>query len=186
MQPGLESLDSTGLLRRIGGNSGPAGPDETWQVLTSNASANSTTTLTTVMTTTGVTAGTWHFRYVVIWQSATVTVGVNFAVDATGTVSAARTTRRYPSTGAAAATGVSDQNAVTLTGQLIEHMSTRIDAGSLGPNTGVDLISADQMDVIEGIVKTTTSGNLLLKHASETATSTQVMADTMLILKRIA
>lgn len=174
----------------ISGNSGAANaaaaPSDTWQLLTANATANSTTTLATVMTTTGLAAGTWFFEYYIVWQSATATVGVNFAVDATGTVTRYRATRHYQTTGAAAATGVSDGSSTTLTGQLVEHMSARADAGALGPNTGVDTINVDQFDLIRGIVVTSTSGDLLLQHASETATSTQVMADTMLLLKRLA
>ena len=81
---------------------------------------------------------------------------------------------------------MADGAATTLTGQLVEHMSTRTDAGSLGPNTGVDTVNADQYDIIRGIIVVSSSADLLLRHASETATSTQVMADTMLILKRMA
>ena len=174
------------LIKKIAGSSGAAGDFITVQRLSANATANSTTTLTTVMTTTGLADGTWLFEYFVVWRSATSTVGVNFSVDATGTVTRFRATRHYQTTGAAAATGVADGVATTLTGQLVEHMSTRSDNGSLGPNTGVDTINADQMDMIRGIVVTSTSGNLLLNHASETATSTQVMADTCLILRKLS
>lgn len=169
----------------VAGASGAAGLTDTTQVLTANCTANTTTTLTTCMTTTGLAVGTWYFEYHVVWQSATTTVGVNFSVDATGTVTRFRATREYRTTGASAATGVADLVATTLTGQLVEHMSTRTDNGSLGPNTGVDTVNADQYDVIHGIVVTSTSGDLLLKHASETATSTQVMADTLLFLRKV-
>mgnify|MGYP001613034743 CR=1 FL=1 len=174
----------------ISGNSGTASgeaaPSETWQLLTANATANTGTTLTTVMTTNTLAAGTWFFEYFIIWQSSATGTGVNFSVDAGGTVTRFRATRHYQTTGAAAATGVADGVAATLTGQLVEHMSTRTDNGSLGPNTGVDTANADQFDHIRGIVVTSTSGNLLLKHASEGAVSTQVMADTCMILRRIA
>ena len=174
----------------ISGSSGAAAsgaaPSETLQILTANATANLTTTLTTVMTTTALPIGTYLFEYFIVWQSATATVGVNFSVDYTGTVTRVRATRHYQSTGAAAATGVADGVAATLTGQLVEHMSTRLDNGSLGPNTGVDTINADEFDSIRGILVVSTSADLLLKHASETATSTQVMADTMLRLTRLA
>lgn len=81
--------------------------------------------------------------------------------------------------------GVSDGLATVLSGSLVEKMATRTDNGSLGPNTGVDTVNADQFEYIRGIVVTSTAGDLLLKHASETTTSTQVMADTTLVLRRI-
>lgn len=174
-----------GVRTHIAGNSGAAGLTETWQVLTANCTANSTTTLTTCMTTTALPAGTWLFEYHVVWQSATTTVGVNFSVDSTATVTRIRTYRRYQSTGGTAASGVADGEAQVLTGSLVEAMATRLDNGSLGPNTGVDTVNVDQLDTIRGILVTSTSGDLLLKHASETATSTQMMADTMLLLRRI-
>jgi hypothetical protein len=181
---------AAGGVTLISGASGAAAsgaaPSETWQILTANAAANSTTTLTTVMTTTALPIGTYFFEYFIVWQSATATTGVNFAVDYTGTVTRVRTTRHYQSTGTAAASGVSDGLAAVLTGSLVEHMSTRSDAGALGPNTGVDTINADQFDHIRGIIVVSTSADLLLQHASEAATSTQVMADTMLILRRLA
>lgn len=186
----ITQLDAFTGPKLIAGASGAANtaaaPADTWQILTANAAANSTTTLATVMTTTALAIGTWFFEYYIVWQSATATVGVNFAVDYTGTVTRYRATRHLQTTGAAAATGVSDGLSSTLTGQLVEHMSTRTDAGALGPNTGVDTINADQFDLIRGLMVVSTSADLVLQHASETATSTQVMADTMLLLKRLA
>jgi hypothetical protein len=177
-------------LTYIAGNSGAANnaaaPSETWQILTANATANSTTTPATVMTTTGLPIGTYLFQYFVVWQAAAITTGANFRVDYTGTVTRVRTTRIYQSTGAAAATGISDGAAATNTGQLVEHMSTRSDAGDLGPNAGVDTINADQFETIRGIIVVPTSADLLLQHASEVAASSQVMADTLLLLKRLA
>ena len=174
-----------GVRTRIAGSSGASGLVESWQVLTANCTANSTTTLTTCMTTTGLAAGTWLFEYHVVWQSATTTVGVNFSVDAGGTVTRFRANRRTATTGTSAVSGVADGVAAALTGQLWEQASTRTDNGSLGPNTGVDTANADQYDIIRGIVVTSASGELQLKHASETATSTQVMADTTLLLRRL-
>jgi hypothetical protein len=163
-----------------------AAPSETWQRLTANATANATVTLATVMTTTGLPVGTYLFEYYIVWQAAALTTGVTFAVDFTGTVTRVRTTRHYQTTGAAAATGVADGLAAINTGQLVEHMSTRSDAGLLGPNAGVDTINADQFDLIRGQIVVSTTGDLLLRHASEVAASSQVMADTMLLLKRMA
>lgn len=170
---------------RIAGSSGAAGLTETWQVLTADCAANSTTTLAVCMTTTGLPAGSWLFEYHVGWTSATTTVGANFAVNSTATVTSFVASRRYNSTGTAAASGVSDGVAAILTGQLVEHMSTRTNNGSMGPNTGVDTANSAEYDIIRGLVTTTTTGDLELKHASENATSTQVRAPTTLILRKI-
>ena len=180
---------AAGGITLISGSSGAAAsgaaPTETWQRLTANAPANTSTTLTTVMSTTALPIGTWLLEYFIIWRSATATVGVNFSVGFSGTVTGFRATRHLQTTGTTAANGVSDGVAATLTGQLVEHMSTRSIDGSLGPNTGVDTINADQFDQIRGILVVSTAGTLLLNHASETATSTQVMAATSLVLRRL-
>lgn len=172
----------------ISGSSGAASGSvggTTWHRLSANATANSTTSLAVVMTTTGLVAGTYWYEYTVLWQSATATVGVNFAVDYTGTNSKNIARRMESTTGAAAATGVADMVAAVLSGSLVEAAATRTDGGSLGPTTGVDTTNADQMTTIRGILVATGSGQLELEHASETATSTQVMAETSLKLERV-
>lgn len=173
----------------ISGNSGAANgaaaPSETWQILTANCTANSTTTPATCMTTTGLPIGTYFYEYHIRYQSATTTVGVNFVVDYTGTVTRTSMTRIGVTGLATAADGIQDQVVNGLTGGAVQHWSGRSDAANLGPSTGVDTINADQYEMIRGILVVSTSANLVLQHASETATSTQVMADTMLFLKRI-
>ncbi|MFZ0324741.1 MAG: hypothetical protein WAN48_11490 [Actinomycetes bacterium] len=180
---------TTGVL--IAGNSGTANalaaPSITRQILTANASANSTTSIATVMTTSTLAAGTYRYRYDVIAQSATATVSLKFSVDGTGTVTKHLTRLFFPSAGVTAATGLVDQEAPAVTtGSVWAWQGTRADATVLGPQTDVDTINVDIHYVIEGILVTSTSGNLLLGHASETATSTQVMAGTMLELIRLA
>lgn len=182
---GAPGLSVTSIAGNSGAANTTAAPSETRQVLTANAAANATTGLVTVMTTTALPIGTYYFEYRIVWQSSDANTGVNFVVDYTGTVTRVRTVRMFGSTGAAAATGVADGVSVTLTGQLVEHYSTRADAGALGPNTGVDTINADILDIIRGIIVVSTAANLLLQHASEAALSTQVMADTHLILQRL-
>lgn len=173
-------------LVRVTGSSAAAGDAETWQVLTSACADNTSTTPAVCMTTTGLAAGTWVFEYRVVWQSASTTVGINFQVNATGTVTRVRANRMTATTGTTAATGVADGVSATLTGQLWESDATRSDSGSLGPNTGVDTANADQLDYIQGILVTSTSGNLELLAATETAaTAIRVSADTTLILRRV-
>jgi hypothetical protein len=173
----------------ISGNSGTANqqaaPSETWQLLTSNATANLTTTNAVVMTTSSLPAGTYMYRYDILAQSATLTVSMKFAVDSTATVTRHVYHLFYPSQGVTAATGVIDQDINVTTGAVWAHVSTRTDNTTLGPFTDVDTINADLHFVIEGILVTSTSGNLTLAHGSETATSTQVMSGTMLRLNRV-
>jgi len=183
----LLALFQTLISGNSGACNGNAAPTVTRQILTANAAANSTTSVATVMTTTGLPAGTYRYRYDVIAQSATATVSLKFAVDATGTVTKHLTRLFFPSAGVTAATGVVDQEAPAVTtGSVWAWQGTRADATVLGPQTDVDTINADIHYVIEGILVTSTSGDLLLRHASETATSTQVMAGTMLELVRLA
>ena len=174
----------------ISGSSGAANagaaPSSTLQLLTANATANSTVTIATVMTTTALPAGTYRYRYDVLAQSAATTTAHKFSVDATGTVTRHVYHLLFPSAGVTAATGAVDQESNVTTGAVYAHQSTRIDNTVLGPMTDVDTINADVHYVIEGILVTSTSGDLLLGHASEVAASSQVMSGTMLSLQRLA
>ena len=174
----------------IGGATGTANaeapPAETLQLLTANATANSTTTIATVMTTNTLPAGTYRYRYDIIAQSAAATTAHKFSVDAGGAVTRHLYHLFFPSQGVTAATGVVDQDINVTTGAVWAHQSTRTDNTVLGPMTDVDTINADVHYVIEGILVTSTSGNLLLGHASEVAASSQVMSGTMLWLVRLA
>ena len=173
----------------ISGNSGnasaEAAPSETWQVLTSNATANSTTTIATVMTTSSLPAGTYAYRYDIITQSAATTTAQKFSVDATGTVTKHLYHLFFPSAGVTAATGVVDQEVNVTTGSVWAHQSTRVDGTVLGPGTDHDA-TTDVHYVIEGVLVTSTSGNLLLGHASEVAAASTVQSGTMLRLQRLA
>lgn len=180
----------TALLTKISGSSGAAGNYTTWQTLSSNAAANATTTVAAVMTTTGVGSGTWAFKYLIRYQSSATTTGVFFSIDHGGTVSTMVYHMTFVSTGGAAATGVADQVSGTNAGQLVEGKSARTDnatvAGGHTASAGVDTINADCLMVLEGIFTCSTSGSLILNHASETANSTQVMAGTTLELRKVA
>jgi len=170
---------------RINGSSGAAGQYVTWQKLSANAAANATTALATVMTTTGVGAGTWSFKYKVRYQSSATGTGVALVVNHTGTTGAFVASWWMVSTGAAAATGVADQVSAIVTGQMVEGKSERVKNTASSASAGVDTINADMLAVIEGFIVVTVSGSLELRHASETANSTQVMADTLLELNKV-
>lgn len=173
----------------IAGNSGTAAgngaPNETWQVLTADATTNSTATIATVMTTNTLAAGTWRYRYDILAQTSAATTSLKFSVDATGTVTSHAYHLFYPSQGVTAATGIVDQDINVTTGAVWAHLSTRTDNTTLGPTTDLDTINVDVHYVIEGVLVTSTSGNLLLGHASEGAVATTVQSGTHLILERL-
>jgi hypothetical protein len=180
----------TSVRKLISGNSGTANqlaaPSETWQVLTASAAANSTTTIATVMTTSSLPAGIYSYRYDIISQSAATTTAQKFSVDATGTVTHHLYHLFFPSAGVTAATGVADQEVNATTGAVWAHESTRVDNTTLGPMTDVDTANADVHFVIEGMLETSTSGNLLLGHASEVAAASTVQSGTTLQLWRFS
>ncbi len=169
---------------RINGSSGAAGADKTLQKLSANAAANLTTVLLAVMTTTDVGVGTWNFRYNVIYQSAALTTGVDFAVGHSGTNGSFVVSSQFVTSGGAAATGTADQTAGNLA-TMVEGKAARAKATKMGTTLGVDTINADMHMVIEGIIVVTATGSLTLEHCSELAASTQVMADTTLELTKI-
>lgn len=179
----------SGFTTLISGNSGTANasaaPQQTWQVLTANAAANSTTTIATVMTTSTLPAGTYRYRYEIITQSGATTTAQKFSVNATGTVTRHVYNLFFPSAGVTASTGVVDQDINVTTGAVWAHLSTRTNNTTLGPATDHDA-TGDVLYVIEGVLITTTSGNLLLGHASEVAAASTVQAGTMLKLERLA
>lgn len=132
--------------------------------------------------------GTYFLQYVVIWQSATTTVGISFGVNFTGTAANPVINLRHVTTGTTAATGAADDVANTGTGQLVEGraaLSYSTTAPNLGPNTaGVATANANMMSIIEAMIVVTAAGDLELWHSSETATSTTVKAGSAGILTR--
>lgn len=180
-----------GAIRKIiSGGSGAANINgvgtSTIQTLSANATANSTTTNAVVMTTTALPVGTYVYKYVILAQSAATTTAHKFAVNFTGTQTKHVYSLFFPSAGVTAATGSISQAVNVTTGNVWAHESTRTNNTTLGPGTDVDTINADIRYVIEGVLVVTVAGDLQLLHGSEVAASTQVMANTSLVLERIA
>ena len=169
---------------RINAASGAAGADLTWQKLSANCAANATTTLAVCMTTTGVGAGTWSFKYKVFYQAAATTTGVDFAVNHTGTVTKFVGSSWLTTSGGSAATALGDQTGSN-TANLVEGKMQRAVNTKFGSTLGVDTATADMRVGIEGVIVVSATGSLELKHASELAASTQVMAETVLELQKI-
>lgn len=135
-------------------------------------------------------AGTYRFSYWLILQSATSTVGINFAVNYTGTATRIVYRLTWPDTGVTAALGAVDDTANAATGQIVAHSTSRVEnttTATVSTGTaGVATIDVDLLAMIEGIIVVSNSGDLELWHGSETATATRVEAGSHLLLSRIA
>ncbi|MEK6870641.1 MAG: hypothetical protein AABX09_03795 [Thermoproteota archaeon] len=173
-------------LARISGNSGAAGSDITFQKLTAT-SVQSSTTPGVVMTTTGVGVGTWHFKYVMTFQSAATTTGIKVAVNHSGTLTSYVMQSQFVSTGAAAATGVGDQVTSSATAGIHEGHGERVKNTATVATVGVDTVNADMLIIVEGTAVVSASGNLTLLVGSEVAASAiTVQTGTYLELHKIA
>lgn len=155
--------------------------------LATNATANATTTpvaITGLTTTVGV--GTWHFRYLVRYQSSIVTTGVKFSVNHTGTVTAFMANHMFGGIVAADATAGASQAQALSTGAPMRTFTVRAKS-TAGTSTTIstDSANADMYYIIEGTMIVTVSGNIELWHGSETAASTQVMAGSALLLTQL-
>jgi hypothetical protein len=177
------ALTASGAAPATGAASQHAAPSRT---LVLNTADNAVTTVETVLNVTSVLAGTYFYEYYIVWRSGNTGTGTSFAVDYSGTVTRIRSTRHYQSTGAAAATGVSDGVSAVLTGTLVEHMSSNADNGALGPNTGVGSTTEDQFDHIRGIMVVSTGGTLSLTMTGEGNGAVTFMADSFVQLTRLA
>lgn len=182
----LRALIGPTLISGATGNANAAAaPSETWQVLTSNASTNSTTTNAVVMTTSAIPIGTYFFRYDILVQAGATTTSVKFAVDYTGTVTNIQYRLLFPSAGVSASTGAADQEVNATTGNVYGLFATRIDNTTLGPGTDLDAANSNVHMTIEGVMVVSTSADLTLAHGSEVAAASTVQAGTMLQLRRL-
>lgn len=175
-------------LTRIAGASGAAGADFTVQNLTADSADVTTTALSaSIMTTTGLGAGTWKFRYTLICQGDSTTIGIGFGVNHTGTATLLQAIAYSTSTGGTAATGTLDNDTATVGGQMMEGKSENALNVVIGSTfAGWGAVDANHIVLLEGILVVTVSGNLELKIATETGgTAVRVMADSCLELVKI-
>lgn len=163
------------------------GMSRVFSMSSDHAISSTTGTEVTQLGTITLEAGTYTFRYYLIMQSATTTVGLSLGVNFTGTAAVRAMLLRYPSTGVAAATGVADDAGVI--GGQIHESNPQTAYSTTAPNmafTGVATINTNILGVIEGVLVVTATGDLELWHASETATSTTLKAGSSLIVTRVA
>lgn len=106
-------------------------------------------------------ANTWYrFRFVLFLTSNATTVGVKIGLNGP-TISSLRWGLILPT--AAPSQSVAHLNAV----------STSYNAEALAATAGPG--TAGSMAIVEGVIRCTASGNLVLRHASETATQTTIL-----------
>jgi len=133
--------------------------------------------------------GTWHFRYVLRYQTAATTTGIKFSVNHTGTVAAFESVLSYVDAAATASTGAPSQAANASTAQVMGAYSARAKstAAGMGPTLSVDVANADMLAILEGHIIVTAGGNVELYFASEVAASNAVLkSGSGLILTRIS
>ncbi len=133
-------------------------------------------------------AGTYTFKYSIIGQSSSTTIGLSFGLNFSGTAAVRAFNLYYPSTGTTANTGVADDVGAA-TGQLMEanpQTAFSTTTGNLAFSGGVAAANTNTLYVVEGVLVVTASGDLQLYHGSESATNTTVKAGTSLVLIRTA
>lgn len=130
--------------------------------------------------------GTWIFEYFLIFQSSLATTGPKLSVNHTGTVGSFLTLAQFLTSLTTDSLGAIDQDA--LVPQVMGGMAKRVkDATATMIMTGgVDTISVDTLIQISGLAVVTASGNMELWHASETANSTTIKANSSLRLTKVA
>lgn len=133
-------------------------------------------------------AGTYQFKFNLILQSATTTVGPMLGINFTGTA-AVKTFQMNWADGSTVLTAYTDDMDDEGTKGLgvIAGMNSKTyttTAPNLGTTVGVTTINADIGAYIEGTIVVTVSGDLELWHSSETATSTTVKAGSTLSVIR--
>ena len=127
-------------------------------------------------------AGTYTFKYSVIYRSNQLTNGIRLAVNYSGTNGAFVWWWRWADLSAIASTAVPDQDDVDAAGNVMGVFQSRAESIlTRGVTLSVDTIDADMLVIIEGVFVATGAGDLELWHGSELATAaytTSVMIGT--------
>ncbi|MEE8599056.1 MAG: hypothetical protein V3S69_06055, partial [Dehalococcoidales bacterium] len=173
-------------LTRISATTGAAGADLTWHNRPT-VFTKTNNTLGVAMSTTGVGVGVWKFKYTVIYQSSNLLTGVQFAIGHTGTVTEFAARWSHATTGKAATTGVGDDQTGVSGGVMMEVEAGRVLGSRLGSSSvGVQLVDADILVVLEGIIVVSVTGTLQLQFANETgASAVRLQPDMLLELMKI-
>jgi hypothetical protein len=135
-----------------------------------------------------LTTGTWMFDYCIVYRSDTLTTGMVFGVNFSGTKTTFIAEGTQTEATTSASTGAADQLHGTFglkSGGAIRSPST---TASIGGSTSVDTINVDMMFWIKGVIVVTVSGDLQLYYSSEVgAAGNQIVkAPSSLICRKVA
>jgi hypothetical protein len=127
--------------------------------------------------------GAYVFNYYLIAQSAATTTGHKFSVNFTGTKGIFAYNLRWVTNVSASSDDVAAQAYTTAAAAVVSAYTARAptNAGT-GVITDVDVINADVMYVLEGILTVTAVGSLDLYWAPEAAANATLKAGSSLIL----
>lgn len=155
--------------------------------LASDATVNGTTSMVKI---TGldltVGLGSWHFKYLIRYQTSITTTGVKFAVNHSGTVTSFMANHYFSQALSTAVTAIADQDNAGAAVGIDSSMPTRAINITAGPTASADTVNADMMWIVEGLMVITGSGDLQLFHGSETAANTTVMTGSGVQVVKVA
>lgn len=135
-----------------------------------NVTANSTTLTEATNLSQTLAAGTYTFRYYVIWITNDATNGIRLAVNYSGTNDAFVWRWCWTDVSAVASTAVPDQDAIIAAGQVGGcHASRAKSTTTRGALLSADTVNQAMMAKIEGVFVATGSGDLELWAGNETA-----------------
>ena len=174
------------LFTRINGSTGASGEYKTLQKLSSNSADNTAAAPAVVMTTTGLGVGTWHFKYVVLYQTAATTTGIKLIANHTGTVTRFNSIMYFTDNSATASTGVGNSATGAAIGRVFSVYAESAKNTGAFSSVGVQVANSNVLAVLEGSMVVSVSGNLELKIGTEVVGSAvRIMADSVLELTKI-
>lgn len=131
-------------------------------------------------------AGTYTFKYLLRYQTASINTGVRFSVNHSGTVTTFLANVSWVDVSAAASTAAPDQDEILSTGAVVGAFAARAKSTTgWGTTLSVDAANSDMLMIIEGLVVVSVSGDLQLYHGSEVAAPTTVKTGSSLIITKV-
>jgi len=135
---------------------------------------------------TNVQPGLYTFKYYLIFQSATATVGIGTGINFTGTGSVNFRTASIDAGGLSTGTGTADDLSTGAGGMLSGNAGNGFTTTAPSPvSAAVATINVNTLMTLEGVLAVTAAGNLEFWHSSETASSTTIKANSCVVLTRI-
>jgi hypothetical protein len=179
------NLQNSMLCRTSGATATYCGLHEYIQNLNSSPTFSSATPAV-AMTTQTLAAGTYLFRYYIAYSSNNTASGIGTSINMTGTVTRIVWSSRQVTTGTTASNGIADDTTGTAAAALVEGKAEYRDDTNPSSFVGVATITNPMLLVVEGLVTTSTSGNIELKIANDAGANTlTVHPETTLLLTKV-